>query len=254
MSQIIEYKIWIVAAVFIFLFVFERIIPAVSVVGRIHPFARVVKNMMFWPLNIILSLLIVLPISYYASSVNLWDRSQWIESSSIAALILDIIILDMFLFFWHRGVHEIKFLWRFHEVHHLDEHLDTTSALRFHFGEVFFSSIVRSILIIACAIPFTSIVIFELLVLTFTLFHHSNLKLNKNFEKAISKIIVTPSIHWVHHHALSQDTDSNYGTIFSFWDHIFHTKSPATRTEDMKIGVEGKKDCGLFSLLVKPFR
>ena len=32
-------------------------------------------------------------------------------------------------------------------------------------------------------------------------------------------------IHWVHHHAVRADTDTNYGTIFSFWDPLFRSKS-----------------------------
>ena len=79
------------------------------------------------------------------------------------------------------------------------------------------------------------------------------MKLPTKVESTISKLIVTPSIHWVHHHAIRKDTDSNYGTIFSFWDRIFRTNSPTKRKPDMKIGVEGKKDKAFFALLIRPF-
>ena len=35
-----------------------------------------------------------------------------------------------------------------------------------------------------------------------------------------------PSSHWVHHHDLGTDTESNYGTIFSFWDPLFGSRGP----------------------------
>ena len=36
-------------------------------------------------------------------------------------------------------------------------------------------------------------------------------------------VFVTPDIHKIHHHYKQPWTDSNYGNIFSFWDHIFGT-------------------------------
>ena len=32
---------------------------------------------------------------------------------------------------------------------------------------------------------------------------------------------MTPSIPWGHHRAARADTDSDYGTLFSFWDRPF---------------------------------
>ncbi len=248
-EQLLEYKGWIVGGVFVLLFALEYLRPAVK--AGLHPVWRIAKNLSFWPINIGLSLLVILPVSYFAAQNILWHRPDW--WSGACGLALDILILDLFLYFWHRAVHEIPLFWRFHEVHHLDEHLDTTSAIRFHFGEIFFATIFRALVIILIALPFTSVVIFETLVLIFTLFHHSNIALPSRFETLLSKIIVTPSIHWVHHHAIRKDTDSNYGTIFSFWDHLFRTKSKTQRFQNMKIGVENLQDKKFVSLIIAPF-
>ena len=40
----------------------------------------------------------------------------------------DILLLDLWIYWWHRANHELPFLWRFHAVHHYDELLDTSSA------------------------------------------------------------------------------------------------------------------------------
>lgn len=235
--------------VFVLLFATEHIKPAV--VYSFQPVKRILKNLFFWPINIVLSLAVILPVTYWASQHALWERPEIL--GGFAGLALDILILDLFIYWWHRAVHEMPFFWRFHAVHHLDEHLDTTSAIRFHFGEIFFATFVRAAVIIVFAVPFTSVVIFEVLVLAFTLFHHSNMALPPRLENALSKIIITPSIHWVHHHAVRKDTDSNYGTIFSFWDIIFGSKSKTQRTPTMKIGVEGRKDRRFVKLLLSPF-
>ncbi|MGH6942822.1 MAG: ATP-binding cassette domain-containing protein [Geminicoccaceae bacterium] len=44
-------------------------------------------------------------------------------------------------------------------------------------------------------------------------------------EAALAHVVITPSIHWVHHHKVRADTDSNYGTLFSFWDPLFRSRS-----------------------------
>ena len=144
-------------------------------------------------------------------------------------------------------------LWRFHEVHHLDCFLDTTTALRFHFGEVLLSALFRAAVIALFDIPIASILVFETLVLAAAIFHHSNLALPPGLEVGLSRIVITPSIHWVHHHAVQRDTDSNYGTIFSFWDRMFGTRSQTQRTLDMIIGVEGRAENGFLQLIVRPF-
>ena len=70
-------------------------------------------------------------------------------------------------------------------------------------------------------------------------------------ERALARIVVTPSIHWVHHHAVRRDTDSNYATVLSLWDPLFRSRSAASRRPDMAIGVEGRDEetlAGLFTV------
>ncbi len=249
MSDLLDDKGYIVAGAFALLFLLEHIRPAAQ--SPIPPFRRIVKNLSFWPINIGLSLTVILPVSYFAAQNPLWSRPEWF--SGLPALLVDVVLLDLFIFWWHRATHEIPLLWRFHEVHHLDQHLDSTTAIRFHFGEIFFSVFARSGVVILLAVPFESVIIFEILLLVFSLFHHSNIALPHRLEARLSRLIITPKIHWVHHHALQRDTDSNYGTLFSFWDRIFGTQSPTARTPTMKIGVAGRQDKGFVALLLAPF-
>jgi sterol desaturase/sphingolipid hydroxylase (fatty acid hydroxylase superfamily) len=229
-------------------FLLERMFPAAPAVAG---FARPAKNLGLAAVNAALSPLIVLPLTLAAARYAPHWRPEWLLGWT--GLVFDILVLDLWIYWWHRANHEIPLLWRFHEVHHLDETLDSTSAVRFHFGEVLLSSLVRSAVIVALAVPFSSVVIFEVLIALAAIFHHSNLRLPARFEAALSKIVVTPSIHWVHHHAERQDTDSSYGTIFAFWDRIFRSRSSTVRTRHMQIGVEGVNDAPLLNLFVKPF-
>jgi len=102
--------------------------------------------------------------------------------------------------------------------------------------------------------PFATILTFETLLLVATLFHHSNLRLLPGLERALARLVITPSIHWVHHHRRQSDTDSNYGTVFSFWDRLFGTRSASRRSPDMEIGVEGAEEQNFAGLLIRPAR
>ncbi len=212
---------------------------------------RLGRNATLWLGNAGLSLVFVVPVSLWAASVSLDWRPDW--WSGWQGLLIDLIILDLAIYWWHRANHEIPFLWRFHEVHHLDRFLDTTTAVRFHFGEVALSAGFRAVLIILLGLPIVSVLVFEILVLIAAIFHHSNLRLPRGLEGLLGRVIITPEIHWVHHRAVRRDTDSNYGTILSIWDPLFGSRSPTPRRADMKIGVERRVEQSLPRLLVRPF-
>lgn len=242
-------KSFIVAVAFILLFALERSFP---VVPWLDGFARMITNLVLAGFNFIASPLIVIPITAFAASHMLdWRPAFW---SGWLGLGFDLLLLDFWIYWWHRANHVVPFFWRFHEVHHLDEMLDTTSALRFHFGEVVLSSLVRAVVIFVLALPLSSVVVFEALVLVSALFHHSNLKLPPGVERMLSWVIVTPSIHWVHHHAKRSDTDSNYCTVLSVWDRLFGSRSKTARSTDMLIGVEGTYERRIVRLILKPFQ
>ena len=254
---------WKAAAVALWLAVFfaaERLRPAASEPkvdrlaggGPVLGWARLGRNGGLWLANLALSPMLVVPVSALAATHSLdWRPAWW---GGLSGLLLDILILDFLIYWWHRANHEFALLWRFHEIHHLDRFLDTTSALRFHFGEVVLSALARAAVILALGLPLASVLVFEALVLFAAIFHHSNLALPRALERTLARLFITPSIHWVHHHARRADTDSNYGTLFSFWDPAFGTRSKTARTRDMMIGVEGAGERPLAELFFRPFR
>ena len=217
---------------------------------------RVPRNLGLWLVVAAASPLAVLPISLLATEHTLgWRAAGWAGGwTGWPGLLLDLLILDLLIYWWHRANHEIPFLWRFHAVHHLDRFLDTSSALRFHVGEVLLSAGARALAIVLLDLPLASVLAFETLVLLSAIFHHSNLALPAKLERRLARLIVTPSIHWVHHHAVRRDTDSNYGAILSVWDPLFGSRSPTRRRPDMPIGVEGAAEETLPRLLLRPFR
>ena len=100
------------------------------------------RNTGLFGINLLVSPLIVLPITVWAGQFTTGLRPAWL--SGWGGLAFDLVLLDFWIYWWHRANHEVPLLWRFHQVHHLDELLDSTTALRFHFGEVALSALVRA--------------------------------------------------------------------------------------------------------------
>ncbi len=237
------------AAFLIFFFVMERMRPFAP---KVHKKDRVWRNAGLWLSVMPVSPLFVVPISLWATQHALWDRPDW--WSGWQGVLIDIILLDLWIYWMHRTFHIVPFFWRFHEIHHRDETLDATSAVRFHFGEVMISASVRMAFIILLALPFYSIIIFETIAALSAIFQHSNLKMPKKLEQFLSYVIVTPSIHWIHHHQPREDTNSNYCNIFSWWDLLFGTRSKTVRSPDLPIGLDYTTDLSFMQLLLQPFK
>lgn len=254
-ETLLAYKTVAVGVWIALFFVAERLAPAavVPLDGR-GKTLRLLSNAGLFGANALVSVAIVVPVSAWAAlTAPDWraDIAPWWDG--LFGLALDLLLLDFLIYWWHRANHRIQFLWRFHEVHHLDETLDTTTAVRFHWGEVILSAGARAVFILAFDIPLESVLIFETQVLLAAIFAHSNVKLPKGLERAIGWIVITPAIHWVHHHAVRHDTDSNYGNLFSFWDRLFGSFSPNRRRLDMPIGVEREPEKPFLRLLIRPF-
>lgn len=256
-QALLTWKAAVVAAWIALLFAAERLAPAARPPAGDGRFGwrRLARNLALWGITTGMSILVVLPVSVWAAGVTIHPLADWRPGwwSGVPGLLLDLVVLDVLIYWWHRANHALPVLWRFHEVHHLDHFLDTTTALRFHFGEVLLSALARAAIIIVLDIPIASILVFEALVLVATVFHHSNLRLPPRLEALLAAAIITPSIHWVHHHAIRRDTDSNYGTVLSIWDRLFGSASTTRRSTGMAIGVEGLGDLPLTTLVVRPF-
>ncbi len=251
-DQLLAWKGAAVGVWFLLLFGLERWRPAALPRLAEPGWRRLARNAALWAGNAVLSPLVVVPVSAFAAAAAPAWRPAWWSGSF--GLLLDLVLLDFLIYWWHRANHVVPFLWRFHSVHHLDRFLDTTTAVRFHAGEVLLSALARAAAILLLAVPLSSVLVFEALVLMVAMFHHSNLRLPPALERALSLLVVTPSIHWVHHHRMRVDTDSNYCTILSVWDRLFASRSRHARRLDMAIGVEAREEEGVLGLLTAPFR
>ena len=151
----------------------------------------------------------------------------------------------------------IPLFWRFHNVHHTDLDLDVSTAARFHFGEMVFSIGFLTLAVVAFGIRPIMLLVFFLCLEAATLFHHSNWRLPIRLERILNSIVVTPRMHGIHHSIVQRETNSNWGTIFCWWDKLHRTLRRDIPQNEITIGVAAyrdEKELTLAQLLVLPFR
>ncbi|MDX1531724.1 MAG: sterol desaturase family protein [Rhodothermales bacterium] len=147
-------------------------------------------------------------------------------------------VFDVWTYAWHRINHRVPFLWRFHRVHHADAEMDVTTASRFHVGELALSSALRIPLIVLVGVYAWELLLYETLMFAVVQFHHANVGLPARLDRALRAVIVTPAMHKVHHSRLQPETDSNYSSLFSWWDRLFRSFRLRERPEEIRFGLD----------------
>jgi sterol desaturase/sphingolipid hydroxylase (fatty acid hydroxylase superfamily) len=153
-------------------------------------------------------------------------------SNPICKAAASLILLDLTLYLWHRANHNFECLWLFHKVHHSDRCMNVSTAFRLHFVEVFLTTIVKAIYIVAIGVNSSILLANEALITLNVMFHHTNISFRG--ERWLGQAVVVPYLHSVHHSALREEHDHNYGALFSFWDRLFGT---LIETEPVEIGL-----------------
>lgn len=171
--------------------------------------------------------------------------------------VLAFLLLDYLLYAWHWLSHHVPFIWRFHNVHHTDLDLGVTTAIRFHFGEMFLSAIFRVAGVLLIGAGPVTVLVYEVVFQASVAFHHSNWRLPHRLERVLNWFIVTPRMHGVHHSIVQRETNSNFSNLLTVWDRIHGTIRLNVPQDEITVGVAGygeTEDLSLRGLLLLPFR
>jgi sterol desaturase/sphingolipid hydroxylase (fatty acid hydroxylase superfamily) len=178
-----------------------------------------------------------------AGAATLAERNQFgllhqVAWPSWAEMLLGFVLFDLWMYVWHRANHRIPLLWRFHRMHHSDPEMDVTTGVRFHTGEVVLSAVARLAVLPLLGISIGQVAVYEAVFLPVVLFHHSNVRLPRWLDYGLLALIVTPAMHRVHHSRWQPETDSNYGSVFPYWDLLFRSFRLRNAGE-IRLGLDG---------------
>ena len=246
------------AGLFALLFLLERFFPLRKATRSL--IARLAVNLAIAALAFIAAVGLVQPAAHWALR---WSAQEPFGLINLAVLppwagfALSFLLMDLAYYYWHFANHRIPFFWRFHNVHHIDPDLDVSTAFRFHFGEIMFSSAFTFVQISLIGPSIWAFAIYQLAFHAEVLFQHSNLRLPIGFERLLSKIIVTPRMHGIHHSQVRRENNSNFGTVFTFWDRLHRTLGLNIPQSEIIIGIPAyslPNDNGIWTSLLLPFR
>lgn len=133
--------------------------------------------------------------------------------------ILLLLSTDLVWYWYHRLGHEINFLWAAHIVHHQSEEFNLSAAARITTIQAVFRNVFWCILPLVGFHP-NMIITILLAHGAYSFFTHTQLIGKLGW---LEHILITPSLHGVHHASDEKYLDKNYGDVFVFWDKLFGT-------------------------------
>jgi sterol desaturase/sphingolipid hydroxylase (fatty acid hydroxylase superfamily) len=245
-------------ALLVVLFLLERFLPLRHNTRSL--LARLVVNLVISALGFVAAVTLVRPGAQWAlrwsadkpfGLVHFVALPVWVEFT------LSFLLMDLAFYYWHVANHRVPFLWRFHNVHHIDPDLDVSTAFRFHFGEIALSSAFSVVQVSLIGISPWAFGAYQLVFQSEVLFHHSNWRLPIDFERALSKVIVTPRMHGIHHSRIERENKSNFGTVFTWWDRLHRTLGLNIPQAAVVVGIPAysrPEDNTMGNALLMPFR
>lgn len=208
-----------------------------------------------------------------AAGLNAVLGARAATEPGLAALLaftgINLLAWDFGKYVGHFLSHKIPLLWEFHKPHHSAEVLTPLSANRAHpidiMLDLFFRLLCSGVVGGVFAYLYPS-GIKELQILGFNAvalliyywishLQHSHIPLG--YGPWLSKVLVSPHMHQVHHSQEVHHWDRNFGFVFGLWDWMFKTIYIPQRDEAFRLGLPEGKGAGeyrtLRALYARPF-
>lgn len=204
----------------------ESAVPLFSL--KYHKWKHAGLNIFFTLTTIVVNFVLAFILVWSSDWVvaNDFGLLQWLDLPVWGTAIIGLLLLDLIgAYLAHWTEHRIPVLWRFHLVHHTDQHVDTTTANRHHPGESVIRFIFTTAAVLVVGAPIWLVFLYQSMSVVLSQFNHANISVPRWLDKSLGWLFVTPDMHRVHHHYRMPYTDTNYGNIFSVWDRLFGTYS-----------------------------
>ena len=187
-----------------------------------------------------------------------WGVFNLLGVPTLVSILLFVVLFDLAIYWQHRLYHMVPLLWRLHRMHHSDPDFDVSTGIRFHPLSIILSMLIKMLVIVALGPPPVAVLLAEIMLNVTTMFNHGNIYLPPKIDGLLRLFLVTPDMHRVHHSVAEDETNTNFGFNFPWWDRLFKTyrAQPHAGHKAMQIGVRGFHDASaqhLHRLLLQPF-
>ena len=179
-----------------------------------------------------------------------------------------VLAFDFGIWASHWLQHRVPWLWEFHKIHHSAETLTPVTNYRMHPVDEIQSALTVGLctgtvyglfrFLYAAPPPEFAVLGLNVALFAFYLFgfnlRHSHVWLS--YPAWLSRVLVSPAQHQIHHSSDPRHFDRNFGLIFAFWDWAFGTLYVPRRREKLAFGLgeESHDFGGVAQLYLAPFR
>ncbi len=170
-----------------------------------------------------------------------WGLFNLLEAPAWLSIPLFLLVFDLAIYWQHRLYHRLPLLWRLHRVHHADPDFDVSTGIRFHPLSIILSMSIKLVLVVLLGPPAIAVLVAEVLLNVISMFNHGNIGISPRVDKYLRLFLVTPDMHRLHHSVVEDETNSNFGFNFPWWDRLFgsYRDQPEGGHSAMEIGVRG---------------
>ena len=99
----------------------------------------------------------------------------------------------------------------------------------------------RLLAVAALGAPVEGVIAFEAIFTFANFVEHGDIALPGRIEPRLAAVLVVPALHRRHHSSVRAELDSNFGTIFSFWDRWLGTFGESDPAKRFPIGLPDLK-------------
>jgi sterol desaturase/sphingolipid hydroxylase (fatty acid hydroxylase superfamily) len=163
---------------------------------------------------------------------------RWLALPPLPSALLAVLALDFSFYAAHVSWHRLPALWRFHAVHHSDPALDVTTAIRQHPVEGLLRYAAIALMVIAVGPSLAAFAAYRSASALNALLEHANFRAPRWLDRALSLVTTWPYLHKIHHSRSPEQTDTNYGNLFSWWDRLFGTFTPSHEGRSIRYGLD----------------
>lgn len=181
------------------------------------------------------------------------QRLQILTDTPVWIIVLGSLIFhDFYIYWFHRWMHNNKFLWRLHEAHHSTKEVDWLSGSRSHALEILINQTIEFAPFVLLGAPAEAAVIKGCISAVWGMWIHSNIDVRLGIA---GYIINGPEMHrWHHSDGIEAAYNRNYATKFAFWDYMFGTVYLPETSKPIRYGLSEFFPSNFFKQFIFAFR
>jgi sterol desaturase/sphingolipid hydroxylase (fatty acid hydroxylase superfamily) len=158
-----------------------------------------------------------------------------------------VVMYDLGVWLCHWASHKVRFLWCFHDPHHTSETMNIGVASGNFFLESVFLNFFRILVAVFFGLtPQILLFVFILDAAWVRFAHISEAMLPNGRLGILNTLLITPSLHRVHHGRNLRYLDMNYANVITLWDWLFGTYKREDPDEKVQYGLTTPTDVDNF--------